>query len=532
MTRKSDPNDDLGASIEQHDRRDRQHLALLLDRYVGQRDRLLVQTTQMGNTEAFIGSVPLEWLDSRVRFASQLPLFRQKFDSQSENVVRDRDTIDEIVQRPLDWSRQLPLTLYLVARAAHKFPAVLVVLSPSWVDDPDAPQWDKRGRARQSAAQFLPLDKDRNLGVLDLDADTAIFALDGQHRLMGIQGLMTLLKTGRLQRYNKNKKAIGSPVTTDEIATQYHLKPGALQRLATEKIGIEFIPAVEKGETREQARRRVRSIFVHVNLMAVKLSKGQLAVLNEDDGFSIVARQIAVSHPLFKEVKNRNPRVNWDSATVASKSTVLTTLQALQDMAQRYLSPRFPHWYPSDKKGLIPLRPDDDELELARREFSNLFDLLGQLGSYQKLENGIETPELRRFSHEKSKGQGNLLFRPVGQVALAQALGIVIFEKRHNPLEIFEKLERFDREGGFSHIEFPRSLWYGILYDPNKRRILVSGRDLASRLLVYLLGGLEDNIDIANLRQDVAKVRTFEEKAISFEGKLVKPKEVGLPDPL
>jgi hypothetical protein len=37
----------------------------------------------------------------------------------------------------------------------------------------------------------------------------AIFALEGQHRLMGVQGLMSLIKIGRLQPYNKAKKPVG-----------------------------------------------------------------------------------------------------------------------------------------------------------------------------------------------------------------------------------------------------------------------------------------------------------------------------------
>ena len=60
---------------------------------------------------------------------------------------------------------------------------------------------------------------------------------------------------------------------------------------------------------------------------------GRLALLDEDNGFAIAARKIAVTHPLLKEQDDRNPRVNWDSATVAAKSTVLTTLQAVQDMS-------------------------------------------------------------------------------------------------------------------------------------------------------------------------------------------------------
>ena len=263
--------------------------------------------------------------------------------------------------------------------------------------------------------------------------------------------------------------------------------------------------------------------------MAVNLSKGQLAVLNEDDGFSIVARKIAVKHPLFKETKYRKPRVNWDSATVASKSTVLTTLQALKDMCDRYLGSRFPNWNPSDNKGLIPMRPEDEELEAGVAEFSKLFDHLSTLLSYERLEYETETPKLRRFSHEKGAGEGNFLFRPVGQVAFAQAMGILVFEKGFSLESLFEKLRRFDTDGGFSRMEDPQSIWYGVLYDPNRKRVLVAGRDLAAKLIVYILGGVDDTYERANLRKEVAKARTIEDKAINFNGKLVEPKKVGLP---
>ena len=105
----------------------------------------------------------------------------------------------------------------------------------------------------------------------------AVFALDGQHRLMGIQGLMELIKTGKLSRYNKQKKTIGKAITIDDLIKINHIELPEIQKLAYEQIGIEFIPAVVKGETRAEARRRVRSIFAHVNLTAVKLSKGQIA---------------------------------------------------------------------------------------------------------------------------------------------------------------------------------------------------------------------------------------------------------------
>ncbi|MGB7272714.1 MAG: DGQHR domain-containing protein, partial [Geitlerinemataceae cyanobacterium] len=275
-------------------------------------DRLLVQKTQMGTTEAYLGAVTLEWLANRVGFASQLPLFQPHLDRETQNVERGTHTAETIIQRPLDWSRQAPLAQYLATRATHKFPPLLVVLSPEWVDDSLADEWDLMGKATRSASYFLPLEGQNPAGWLAIPSDVSVYALDGQHRLMGVQGLLELIQTGQLQPYNKSKKPTGKPIVLEDLAKNYDIEIDTLKNLSQETIGVEFIPAVVKGETREEARRRVRSIFVHVNLMAVPLSKGQLALLDEDDGFSIVARHAAISHPLLNEKAGRHPRVNWD----------------------------------------------------------------------------------------------------------------------------------------------------------------------------------------------------------------------------
>jgi hypothetical protein len=122
-----------------------------------------------------------------------------------------------------------------------------------------------------------------------------------------------------------------------------------------------------------------------------------------------------------------------------------------------------------------------------------------------------------------------MLFRPVAQVALAQALGILVFKKGFSLEDIFKKLRKFDQQGGFSGMEYPQSLWYGVLYDPNKKRVQVAGRDLAAKLLVYILGGVQDHMESAELRKALADARTVEDKTISFDGEFVEPKAVGLP---
>ena len=486
--------------------------------------QILVQRTNMGGSEAYIGSVTLQWLADRVKYASEMSLLSERHQAQDRNIAIDSESIEVIQQRPLDWSRQAALVQYLAARTTHKFPPVLVTIDRDWVDNIHAPEWGRGGVANESAAVFMPMDGNNSFGLLDIGESMRIYALDGQHRLMGVQGLMELLRTGELPRYNKDRHPVGQKITRAELGTSAEY----LESLPQETIGIELISAVVKGETQLEARRRIRSIFVHVNLMAIALSKGQLAQLDENDGFAIVARNIAVNHPLLKDTPGRSPRVNWDSATVATKTTVLTTLQALQDMAAKYLQHQFPHWKPKAQKGLVPLRPNSAELAAGIATFDRLFDRLAKFTSYGRLK-GEDTTKIRRFSFEIDGGEGHLLFRPVGQVAFAQGVGMAVFKKQMAETEVFRKLDCYDADGGFSNINLPQSLWYGILYDPNKQRILVSGRDLAAKLIVYLLGGVDNEFDRAELRRQVAEARTVGDYAIGFEGKLVTPKEVGLP---
>ena len=198
-------------------------------------------------------------------------------------------------------------------------------------------------------------------------------------------------------------------------------------------------------------------------------------------------------------------------------------------MSEKYLIHTFPHWQPADK-GLIPLRPHPTELNQGLQLFTQLFDHLASLPSYQRLADGEEIVTRRRFSYEKKGGIGNILFRPVGQVAVIQALGILVFKLGFSLENIFNKLSPYDSHGGFSNIDKPQSLWYGVLYDGNKQRILVSRRQLATRLIVYLLGGIKDKVDIAYLRRDLAKARSMENHVIDFNGGLIAAKKLCLPE--
>lgn len=523
----------MAASLLERDAEERKALALLLDRYIAVKNKLLVQKAEMGGTESYIGAVTLEWFAQRVRFASQLPLFKEKLDLKTRKVIIDKDTIDEILQRPIDYSRKATLAQYLAARKRHKFPPVLVVLSQDWVDNPGSDEWDSQGQSIRSAADFTPLDSTGAVGLLDVSEQMSIFALDGQHRLLGVQGLMELINTGALQVLSKDgEPKKNTAITIDDLTETYNIRPADLQRLGKELIGIEFISAVVPGETRDSAKRRVRSIFVHVNRMASPLSLGQIHQLDEDSGFALVAKRASTHHP-FLEPKER---VNWESNTIAVRSASFTTLQALTEMARGYLKPKYQNWEPDGEKGLIPLRPSDAELAKGTEDFNVFLNKLVELPSLKKVAQGASAASLRNFADENPAGEGNILFRPVGQEVVATAVGLVVFDQdKPRTLDaIFAKLAAWDKKGGFSHINDKTSIWYGVLLDQKKERILVAGKRLAIRLLVYMLsGGIANDEEREDLRKDFAAARTVDGRSTDLKGKESDdPEDVQLPNPL
>ena len=131
MSNTTDDLSGLTSEVLEHDSREKRALSILLDRHTSVQDKLFVQRLEMGGTESFIGSVTLEWFSEKVRFASQLPLFQEKLDTETGKVIIDKSTINDVLQRPIDYTRESVLAQYLGGRPRHKFPAVLVVVSQS-----------------------------------------------------------------------------------------------------------------------------------------------------------------------------------------------------------------------------------------------------------------------------------------------------------------------------------------------------------------------------------------------------------------
>ena len=539
--------DEIIAGVVRQEEKDRRALAILLDREREKGGCELALRMRMGVTTSYVTAVPLEWVVRKVRFAGDLPIFKGKVDKKSKRVPVDEDTLDDIRQRNPDWRRQLPMTVYMMAQRNHKFPPLLVVGWQDWVHDPSAEQWGPQGRAMRDSVPVTPLDH-KSVYVELNHARTNYYVLDGQHRLMAILGMHDLLVKGQLPAMNEhgesmNQGKISLEGIVEEITRRYPDEKDdnsvrqRLQDIMEENIGIEIIPAVIRNEKYRDSLFRLRRTFVDVNETAKSLTKGEITLLDENDGFRIVARRVMTSHLLF----NKGEWVELKGNQVKEESDHYTTLDAIVNIARLYLGAKeeFCEWrepFLCDKK--LPLvRPEESKIAAGVAKLSEYFDALSQLPSHQRMISGVKAGSIRA---KKGKGNDNILFRPIAQMALADA--IAKLEKKPGRLsvnDIVAELVRQEGEGQMC-LTNPKSPWFGVLCDvvDMKMRRHKKYQHLCSKLFRHLFRGIESGKDSETLQKEFSQARMNSGvegednvTAISLEGTVVKLSKIQLPHP-
>ena len=538
--------EDIAADVLEENKTLRKALRLLLDKQKNKEGHLFALNVEMGTSRSYLTSVSLHWVAEHVRFASQLPVFereRSNSDSPSEIEVTAK-TEEYIQQRRPDWRRQLPMATYLVTRKHHKFPPLLLVAYQDWMYDKNSDNWDPEGRAMLSAINAIPLDS--KAAYVDLDVeDTQYFALDGQHRLMGIKGLRDLLDGALIaKKQDGSTSSRASSITLEDVENESNKTAGSLSKnIMSETIGIEIIPAVIQGETLKDAISRLRNIFVDVNQNARRLDKSEIALLDENDGFRIVARSLMVTHNLFDSEK----RVEVRKSQLSETSEKYTTLDTLVESSRRYL-----RQFEDFRKWSLPilnikdagfLRPPDEELVAAGQQMKSYFDEIAKLPSHKAMLQGEKVSVMRR----KEGGRDHVLFRPIAQQALAEAVGLLQKDGYMDLKDIMSRLANHDNGGTDLCLSVPESPWYGVVYDPSNKVVRKSKVfPLCVQMFTYLLGrGLSDEEEREELRENFFKSRktTPEEsvgegkdadlkgKAIDLEGKSVTFDKFSLPNP-
>jgi DGQHR domain-containing protein len=520
--------------------KERRVLAQLLDRYTSQHGEYLATRGEMGmhhaannksyRTPSFVVSHDLNWIAINIKMGSEMP-FMQSYIDKDGYLKIDESNVEELKQRQPDWTRQAALTAYLVSDKTRKFGTILAVISPDWVDNPEHENWGLDGRALRSAANFETLDVAGRVGMLSLE-NTFVYALDGQHRVMGLRGIKDLLENNFRLRNRAGDEI--KRISREEFLGAYGIDINALQTLMSERMHVEYIPSVLPGETREEGSRRVRSVFVAINSQAKQPKKGENYLLDEADGYALVARRIGVRHPLFKG--SAHTRINWKSSALPERSEWYTTFEALKDMTQSFLKYSDPAlakaWTPPFGQKTQVLRPSEEDLDAAAANASAYFDRVWQLPVFQAIERSSslidELGNYRAFpENTDSKAHGHLLLRPIGQIILATAVGKLVGDPI-SPLsldDIFSAISVLDKNGRFK-AHLPANVWYGVTYNfhKNKMETALSNRETAIDLLIYLIRGA-DEVKRMDLLKKVIALREIEGNWRPFHGDKMIPVE-------
>ncbi len=537
--------DDLLKVTEIHQTQQRV-LSNLLEDLRRQTNHHLVLQVHMGDVSSYLMSVTLEWVANKVGFAADLPIFRES--SQGSKRVRvDPETVEKIQQRQPDWRRQLDMAVYLTTRRHHKFPPLLLVGYQGWVYEERHDKWGVDARAMNDSLTLRGLEPTGTYWDLD-DTETQFYALDGQHRLMAILGLRDIIQTGQLHALdeNRNPKRRGGLTredivdhiqkSTDESPADIHER---LQRLMDERIGVEIVPAVRTEESLGEALRRLRQMFVDVNEHAKPLSRSEIAQLDETNGYRVVSRKLLAEHDLLRTADGEErTKVETTKTNLAEGSNCYTTLDALAEIVRFYLKENqnlaengnYASWDNLIAKGVF-VRPEDSALERGKQDMDEYFDNLATIPSHVAFIQGKPASELRK----SEGGEDNILFRPMVQIALAEATG-KLATRGVSLKNAVEELGRQEQRGQLRLTE-RTAPWFGVLCDPSsgKMRRYKKNRDLCCRLFQYLLGGgLEDDSDRERLRDDFATERQIDQEsgqAIDLEGNTVSTADVRLPNP-
>ena len=187
-----------------------------------------------------------------------------------------------------------------------------------------------------------------------------------------------------------------------------------------------------------------------------------------------------------------------------------TTLETIAEVSKRYLGQldRFGKWKTElgRIKGAGWLRPEDKELKAGRENLSAYFDSIMTLPSHGEMIEGGKTVKLLRG---REKGcDDNVLFRPIAQEALAQAVGELKRSATEGTLEkIIKKLSwKDDSDKPNLGLTNPASPYFDVLCDPVDKRMRRQEiyKKLVKRMFIYFLGvGIENNEIREQLRKDV-----------------------------
>ncbi len=345
--------------------------------------------------------------------------------------IHTNSSLNEFIQRRLS-DRSDDIKNYLKNQSQRFFNTLVVGVyggSPSWYEM-------SIGGNQFLSTEDIPSHIDGAVGILVLNGEEKLFAIDGQHRVVGI------------------RKALTDGVNIEE-----------------EEVSAVFVSHKNDCTGLERTRR----LFTTLNRYAKPVSKYDAIALDEDDIIAVVTRQLLNEVSLFDGKK---------ISTATSKSIPrndvrsLTTIVSLYDTMDIFLKEGTnPSW-----KKFKQFRPPQQKINEYYQKAVSLWILMAENIPALRyvMQGSADSIDLSDYRH---KDGGNLLFRPIG----LELIVTVVRDLLNFGMSLEEAIKRISR----IPMELNETPWKGLLWDEVNKRMLTqaTNRNVGKKLLYHALGG-------------------------------------------
>jgi DNA sulfur modification protein DndB len=358
--------------------------------------------------------------------------------------IHKHQGLRDMIQRTIDESRHAEsIKQYLLTKPQRFFNAVVIGVyggTPNFLEL-------ELHRTQRFDPAVLPAYFEGAFGILQFTGDEKLFAIDGQHRVVGI------------------KKAVAQS-----------------ELICGEEVIALFVPHSRDAKGMERSRR----LFTTLNRYAKPVSKMDIIALDEDDVVAIITRMLVEQYDLFRDFL----KIKKGKALQVTDSESFTTIETLYEVLDTYLCDQQP-W--SDFKRT---RPSDTRI---KQYYSNAVALWDAVQAHFPPVRTLAVSEkgARVAAQFRGAQGGHLLFRPVGLLLVVDVLQRFL----RGGQRLKATMLRLSR----APMELGGEPWNELLWNPVSRRMITApeNRDVALQILYHGIGG-----NLRDLKTSPTEVRT------------------------
>ena len=352
--------------------------------------------------------------------------------------------LSDLIQRELKEGRSREISLYL-EKEKEKFLGSLVVAvyggDPEWNQASLTPAADKVNR------EAITDDALNSVGFLKLSGREKLFAIDGQHRLSGI------------------KTALEGGLNIEE-----------------EEVNILLV----SHKNTKLGRERTRRLFTTLNKKSVRVSKGEIIALDEDDLMAIVVRRLVEENPYFMNDRIAFKATNNISINHDKKS--LTTIGNLYDILAVVFGKIKGEKVNELKNGQ---RPSEEKIKDYYKFTKSFFEKMGS--SFPALRKYFKSTKEERVVDEfRGDFGGNVLFRPIGLLIVVEVICALYI--KYGQDKAFQKIMKIP-------VDLNKEPYKNVIWIPSRKIMNPKGKTVSRDMLLVTLGIIDNAQKIREIKK-------------------------------